>query len=122
MKTERIIPSIEALKRRDDVPVIVANHEGFIVAINSTFTTLLGWQEEDVIGEPLAKVLPDSFRDAHNLAFSRFQSTERATVLNHPLQLKTLTKNHGEIITEHFIIAEKIVDQWFFAATLTPLS
>jgi len=119
---EEGMKSIAALKSRDDVPVVVANHEGFITQINSTFTTVLGWQEEDVLGEPLTKVLPDSFRDAHNLAFSRFQSTERASVLNHPLQLKTLTKKGDEIITEHFIIAEKIDNQWFFAATLTPLA
>ncbi len=115
------MPAIEELKNRNDVPVVVANHEGFIVQINSAFTTVLGWEEDDVIGEPLTKVLPGSFRDSHNLAFSRFQSTERASVLNHPLQLKTLTKQSGEIITEHFIIAEKINGQWFFAATLTPL-
>lgn len=115
------MPSIEELKNRDDVPVVVANHEGFITHINSTFTTVLGWEVEDVVGEPLTKVLPDSFRDSHNLAFSRFQSTESASVLNHPLQLKTLTKQAGDIITEHFIIAEKIDNQWFFAASLTPL-
>ncbi|MBI4783101.1 MAG: PAS domain-containing protein [Oscillatoriophycideae cyanobacterium NC_groundwater_1537_Pr4_S-0.65um_50_18] len=121
MKTTEGVPTIESLKSRDDVPVIVANHKGFIVAINSAFTTVLGWREEDVIGEPLTNILPNSFRDGHNLAFSRFQSTERATVLNHPLQLKTLTKSKSEIITEHFIVAEKIGDQWFFAATLTPI-
>jgi len=114
--------SIERLKGRSDIPVIVANHHGFIVYINPTFTKVLGWYEDDILGEPLTRVLPDSFRDAHNLAFSRFQSTERSSVLNHPLQLKTLTKEHGEIMTEHFIVAEKIDDQWFFAAALTPLT
>ena len=118
---EKAMQSIEDLKLRTDVPVVVANHEGFVMYINSSFTTILGWKEEDVLGEPLTKVLPGSFRDAHNLSFSRFQSTERASVLNHPLQLKTLTKEDGEIITEHLIIAEKIDNQWFFAATLTPL-
>jgi len=113
--------SIEELKQTTDIPLVVADQEGFVRYINPIFTTILGWQEEDVIGEPLTKVLPGSFRDAHNLAFSRFQATEQATVLNHPLQLKTVTKDQGEIITEHFIIAEKIGDQWFFAATLRPL-
>jgi PAS domain S-box-containing protein len=122
MKMENRMKSIVDLTSQNDVPAVVANHEGFIVQINSTFTVVLGWAEADVLGEPLTKVLPGSFRDAHNLAFSRFQSTERASVLNHPVQLKTLTKIGGEIITEHFIIAEKIDNQWFFAATLTPLT
>ena len=114
--------SIEELKQKSDVPVVVANHEGFITYINPSFTAVLGWQEDDVVGQPLTKVLPSSFRDAHNLAFSRFQATEKATVLNHPVQLKTVTKDRGEIVTEHFIIAEKLDDQWFFAAALRPLS
>jgi PAS domain S-box-containing protein len=113
--------SIEELKQKSDVPVVVADHEGFIRYINPIFTIVLGWQAEDLVGQPLTKVLPGSFRDAHNLAFSRFQATEKATVLNHPIQLKTMTKNQGEIITEHFIIAEKLDDQWFFAAALRPL-
>lgn len=113
--------SIEELKQNSDVPVVVADYEGFISYINPIFTTVLGWQAEDVIGQPLTKVLPSSFRDSHNLAFSRFQSTEQATVLNHPLQLKTLTKDKGEIVTEHFIIAEKLNGRWFFAAALRPL-
>ena len=113
--------SIEELKQKSDVPVVVADQEGFIRYINPIFTIVLGWQEEDVVGQPLTKVLPGSFRDAHNLAFSRFQATEKATVLNHPIQLKTVTKNQGEIVTEHFIIAEKLDDQWFFAAALRPL-
>lgn len=116
-----VMPSIAEMKAREHVPVVVANKEGLIVDINSVFTEVLGWNEEDVIGEPLTMILPDSFRDGHNLAFSRFRSPEKISVLNHPLQLKTLTKSGEDMMTEHLIIAEKIDDQWFFAASLTPL-
>ena len=49
-------------------------------------------------------------------------TSERATVLNHPIQLATVTKDHGEIETEHFIVAEKRGDQWLFGAMLTPIA
>jgi PAS domain S-box-containing protein len=114
--------TIETMKRRTDVPVIVADHQGFVVYINPNFTTVFGWETEDILGQPLTKILPNSFRDAHNLAFSRFQANEQSKVLNHPLQLKAITKNNQEILTEHFIVAEKIDAQWFFSAILRPLA
>ncbi len=114
--------TIDVIKSKTDVPVVVANHEGFITDINATFTAVFGWEQADIIGQPLTRILPESFGDAHNLGFSRFQSTEMATVLNHPLELMTVAKDSHEILTEHYITAEKIDGEWFFAATLRPLA
>ncbi|MBD2329760.1 PAS domain-containing protein [Alkalinema sp. FACHB-956] len=110
------------LQQITDVPVVIANHQGFVTYINSRFTEVLGWGEAEIIGELITKILPKNFQDSHTLAFSRFQATERATVLNHPIQLATVTKEHGEIETEHFIVAEKRGEQWLFGAMLTPIA
>lgn len=112
---------LDDIRKKTDVPIVVANHEGFVTEINSRFTTIFGWEELDIIGKPLTTILPESFGDAHNLGFSRFQSTEIATVLNHPLELMTITKDNQEILTEHYITAEKVNEEWFFAAVLRPL-
>jgi PAS domain-containing protein len=109
------------LKQQHDIPVVIADHQGFVTYINPCFTEVLGWQETDIIGQLLTIILPDSFRDSHTLAFSRFQATETATVLNHPIQLKTVTKTQEEILTEHLIVAEKQGDIWLFGAVLRPL-
>jgi hypothetical protein len=58
----------------------------------------------------------------HHLGFSRFLSTQKSTILNHPLQLKGVTKAGQEIEAEHFIVAEQHQGQWVFAATLHPLN
>ncbi|WP_017655545.1 PAS domain-containing protein [Fortiea contorta] len=112
--------TIEQLKQ-SDVPVIVADHKGIVVDINTHFVDVFGWTGEEIIGQPLTVILPPFFYDSHNLGFSRFSATGQATVLNHPLNLKAVTKDHQEIETEHFIIAEKHEGIWFFAATLRPL-
>jgi PAS domain S-box-containing protein len=112
---------LDDIRKRTDVPIVVANHEGFVTEINSRFTIVFGWEELDIIGKPLTTILPESFGDAHNLGFSRFQSTEIATVLNHPLELMTITKDNQEILTEHYITAEKVNEEWLFAAVLRPL-
>ncbi|MGI0493285.1 PAS domain-containing protein [Alkalinema pantanalense CENA528] len=110
------------LQQTTDIPVVIANNQGFVTYINPRFTEVLGWEEADILGELITKILPKNFQDSHTLAFSRFQATERATVLNHPIQLATVTKDQGEIETEHFIVAEKQGDQWLFGAMLTPIA
>lgn len=114
--------TIEELKAIDEVPIVIANSQGLITYINDCFERVLEWSQDDVIGELITLILPSSFRDSHNLAFSRFQASEKANVLNHPLELMTITKSQQEIMTEHYIIAEKIGDDWLFGAMLTPLN
>ena len=114
--------TIEDLKAIHDVPVVIANSQGLITHINDCFEKVLEWSRDDVVGELITIILPSSFRDSHNLAFSRFQASEKATVLSHPLELMTITKSQQEIMTEHYIIAEKIGDDWLFGAMLTPLN
>lgn len=114
--------SIAELKEIETVPVMIANQQGLITYINAQFEEVLGWTPDDIIGELITIILPTSFQDSHNLAFSRFQATERANVLNHPLELKTIMKNQEAIMTEHYILAEKLGEEWFFGATLTPLN
>ncbi|NEQ53541.1 MAG: PAS domain-containing protein [Leptolyngbya sp. SIO3F4] len=113
--------NISDLKAIDDLPVVVANSQGLITYINDCFEKVLEWTKDDVLGELITIILPDSFRDSHNLAFSRFQASEKATVLNHPLELMTITKSQEEIMTEHYIIAEKVENDWLFGAVLRPL-
>lgn len=113
--------TIDQLKQIDTVPVVIANNQGQVTYINQQFEQVLGWSEAELLGELMTIFLPSSFKDSHNLAFSRFQASEKANVLNHPLELKTLKKSGEAIITEHYIIAEKIDSIWYFGAMLTPL-
>lgn len=113
--------TIEQLKQNDELPVVIVNNQGIIVNVNRRFETVFGWTYEEIVGQLLTVILPIYFRDAHNLGFSRFTASGMSTILNHPLQLKAVTKDHQEILSEHFIIAEKIEGEWLFAATLKPL-
>lgn len=114
-------PTIQELKDNSELPVIVADSEGIAVYVNHHFETVFGWTYQEIVGQSIAEILPVEFRDAHILGFARFTATEVSTILNHPLQLKALTKDNRAIDCEHFIIAEKERDRWLFAAILRPL-
>jgi PAS domain S-box-containing protein len=115
-------PTYQSL-RDSGLPFIAANRLGMVYEINEAFEATFGWARRDLVGESLSLILPEAHKMSHQLAFSRFQlpPTESA-VLGHPLQLATRCADGKEIVSEHFIIAEERAGEWYFAATLKPLT
>ena len=113
--------SIAEAKQQTEIPLVITDREGIVQEINAPFQEVFGWTAEEIRGQHVTVILPMNFRDAHHLGFSRFQATEVATLLNHPLKLKAITKEGVEILSEHYIMAEKQGETWCFAALLRPL-
>lgn len=120
MSSSPVSPSIEALAAADQ-PFVLADSLGNVVSINEAFRRVYGWRDEQLVGQPLGYILPEAFRMSHQLGFSRFQATELSTILAHPLRLSTRCADGRDIVSEHYIVAEKGEDGWRFGATLTPL-
>jgi len=113
-------PSLDSLAAGDR-PFVLADDHGVVIDMNDAFRDFYGWDDAGLIGEPIGLILPEAFRMAHQLGFSRFTATEQSTILGHPLRLKTLCADGRVIVSEHFIVAEKRSEGWVFGATLTPL-
>lgn len=112
--------NLDDMRRETALPVIIADHQGLVIYVNSRFESVFGWTADEIRGKPLTVVIPKQLHDAHHLGFSRFIMTGQPTLLNRPLPLKAITKAGIEMDCEHFIIAEKSQGQWVFAATLKP--
>ena len=113
-------PSIAELEATDR-PFVLADSLGNVLRVNEAFRRIYGWLDEQIVGQPLGIILPESFRMAHQFGFSRFQATEVSSILAHPLRLHTLCADGSSLVSEHFIVAEKHSNGWIFGATLTPL-
>lgn len=107
--------------RRQALPFVAADREGLIVEINDLFQSVYGWDIDDLRGQSISMILPESFKDSHHLGFSRFRITGESQILNHPLKLATICKDQRQVVSEHFIVAQRQGDDWIFAATLRPL-
>lgn len=114
--------TIRELQLATDTPVVMTDNQGFVTFVNTCFTTIFGWSAEEITGQNITVIIPNGFHAPHHLGFSRFLSTEKSTILNHPIQLKGVTKDGREIAAEHFIVAEQHGGEWIFAATLHPLN
>lgn len=113
-------PSIAEL-RRGDRPFVLASSQGLVVEVNPAFVQAYGWSPEELVGRPLSVILPGSFQMAHQLGFSRFQASGISHILAHPLRLRTVCRDGRDVVSEHFIVAERDGEAWIFGATLTPL-
>ncbi|MBW2442823.1 MAG: PAS domain S-box protein [Deltaproteobacteria bacterium] len=113
--------TIDALKAETTIPVIIVDHEGTVVHINQMFEKTWGWQKEVLVDQSLTTIIPDNLRDAHRMGFSRFLLTGIPTILNQALELVVMRADGKEAAAQHFIIAEKINDNWVFGATIKPL-
>ena len=114
------VPTIAEL-RHGEAPFVLADPLGQVLEVNEAFQRTYGWTNADLRGESLSLILPEAFQMAHHLGFSRFQSTGKSEILAHPLRLRTVCRDGKEVISEHFIVAERHGDSWMFGATLTPL-
>jgi len=114
--------TIEQMRSRQDVPVVIAEQDGCISYVNTAFEAVFGWTAKQVVGQSLAVIMPARLRDAHNLGFSRFLTTGVPTVSGRPLMLKAVTKDGREFDAEHLIVAEQTPDGWRFGATIRPLA
>jgi PAS domain S-box-containing protein len=112
--------TLNELKQKNDIPVVLADHQGIISYINKKFEAVWKWTEADLIGKPLTSIIPANLRTAHHLGFSRFLATSKPTLLNQPLKLKVMSKDGQESEAEHVIVAEKVDGNWAFGATIAP--
>jgi len=114
--------TIADIKGETESPAIIVDHQGYITFVNRSFETAFGWQSGDIIGKPVATIIPPSMHDAHNLGFSRFVTTGGANILNQPLKLTAINRAGEVFEAEHFIVAELQNDEWVLGATIRPLT
>jgi PAS domain S-box-containing protein len=113
--------TIADIKDEKEAPSIIIDHQGFIIFINKPFEAVFGWQSADIVGKPVATIIPPAMHDAHNLGFSRFVTTGQPNILNQSLKLTAMNKAGEVFEAEHFIIAEQQNDEWVIGATIQPL-
>jgi len=110
----------EEFINEQEVPVIIANNNGIISAVNKQFEKTFLWPADRLKGLPLNTIIPEDLRDSHNMGFSRYVISGQATLLNTPLELKILLGNGEIMLAEHLIVSLEKDGETLFAAKITP--
>lgn len=106
----------------EGLPAVAIDHNSMFTHVNKAFQDAYGWTPEELLGKSVTEIIPSYLRDAHQIGFSRFMSTEQATLLGVTLPLAMLYRDGQVRDAEHFIVGQKKDDRWCFAATIIPQS
>ncbi len=80
--------------------VVVADAEGRITLFNPAAERTFGYAAAEVIGRPIALLMPEGFRDAHQAGLDRFVATREARVVGRTIELTGLRKGGEEFPLE----------------------
>ncbi|NDV19249.1 PAS domain S-box protein [Pseudodesulfovibrio sp. JC047] len=95
--------TFESLLVEENKPVVVVTEQGTVESINVAFTEAYGWTTEDLVGKSLTTIIPEDLRDAHQMGFARFLSTNEPAVQNTRIELKVLFADGTVATAYHFI-------------------
>lgn len=115
---ERLRVRLTELTRQQDPQIVVADELGLIVHIDAGLARDIGWNPVDLVGQPLTKIIPPRFRDAHHFGFSRYLVTRRSVVLDRPLAFSVLHHDGRELPAEHVIVAVPTDEGVLFGAVI----
>lgn len=80
--------------------IISADDKGKIVSWNKAATRILGYAEEETVGQDLVLIIPERFHEAHRNGMARFTATGEGHVIGTTVELAARTKNGDEVPIE----------------------
>jgi PAS domain S-box-containing protein len=80
--------------------IISADHVGEIVSWNRAATSILGYSEEEAVGQRLELIIPERFHEAHRNGMARFTATGEGHVIGTTVELSARTKSGDEVPIE----------------------
>ncbi len=80
--------------------IISADHVGEIISWNRAASDILGYDEEEAIGQRLEFIIPERFHEAHRNGMARFMETGEPKVIGNTVELAARTKSGEEVPIE----------------------
>ncbi len=102
--------------------IVSADDGGKIVYFNKAAEALFGRKSEEAVGRPLAILMPEKYRQAHQEGFARFLSTGRGRVVGGTVELAGLKAEGEEFPMELSLAAWKVRGRFFFTAIIRDMT
>jgi len=101
--------------------IVTIDDKGIILGINRAVRTLLGWQESELIGQNVKKIVPEPDRTNHDQYLANYLVTGEAKIIGKGREVEAETKT-GESIPVHLEIGQfKIEKQQLFVAFISDM-
>lgn len=98
--------------------IISADHVGKIISWNRAATDILGYAEEEAVGQRLELIIPEGFHDAHRNGMARFMRTGEASVIGTTVELAARTKSGDEVPIELSLSTWTVHEERYFTGII----
>ncbi len=98
--------------------IISADHTGVVVSWNQAATRILGYTEEEAVGQRLELIIPERFHEAHRTGMARFTATGEARAIGRTVELFARTKDGGEVPIELSLSTWTVRDERYYTGII----
>ena len=98
--------------------IISADHVGNIISWNKAATEILGYTEEEAVGQRLELIIPEKFHDAHRNGMARFAETGEARAIGTTVELAACTKSGEEVPIELSLSTWTVRDERYYTGII----
>jgi PAS domain S-box-containing protein len=98
--------------------IISANNKGEIISWNQAATRILGFTEEEAVGQRLELIIPERFHEAHRNGMNRFTKHGKAHVIGKTVELAARTKSGEEVPIELSLSTWEVRDERYYTGII----
>jgi len=98
--------------------IISADHKGDIISWNKAATNILGYSEEEAVGQRLELIIPERFHDAHRNGMARFAKTGDAHAIGKTVELAARKKSGEEVPIELSLSTWTVRDERYYTGII----
>jgi PAS domain S-box-containing protein len=102
--------------------IILADSQGRIILWNRGASTLFGYEEAEVMGRPLAMLMPERYREDHQRGLERLETMGEPRLIGKTLELHGLRKDGGEFPVELSLAMWVIAEGRFYAGIIRDIT
>ena len=102
--------------------IITADSEGDIISWNAAAKGIFGYAADEVIGSPLTIIVPDQYREAHEIGLHRVATGGDRHVIGNTVELSGLHKSGKLVPVELSLSTWTIGDERFFGGIIRDIS
>lgn len=102
--------------------IVAADQTGRVTYWNPAAESMFGYSTEEMQGQPLTRIMPERFRDAHREGMSRFLATGQSQVIGQTVELAGLRRDGAEFPLEVSLASWKRDGEPMFAAIIRDIT
>ena len=101
---------------------VIIDGDGLVVDVNKATEELFGYQQKDIIGQPMAEFLiPERLRQAHFHGLARFLETGEEKIVGSRVEIQGLHRSGEEIPVELAVSSVNLTGEVYFGAEMRDL-